>query len=77
MFYTNILFIKAHEDLGNPYRNHSYDREVRHAYCKKCHTRIGEQVKYEIQTEFSFGCEKDNYTHCPYCGHKFKKGKSK
>ena len=77
MYYVEKEFIKAHQNVNIPYYNHSYDREVRDVFCKKCKARIGEQAKYEIQDEYYFHSEKDHYTHCPYCGHKFKKGKQK
>ena len=73
LYYGEKEFIKAHQNLANPFYNHSYDREVRYALCQKCKAQIGIQSKYVMQTEFNFGCDKDNYKYCPYCGHKFKK----
>ena len=75
MFYGNEIFIKAHQDIRAEYYNHSYDRYVRDAFCSKCKKTIGEQVKYpDFHKEFVFDNAKENlYTHCPYCGHKFKK----
>ena len=74
MIYGSERFIRAHQDIGNRYYNHSYDRYVRDALCSGCGKVIGEQDKYpDFGTDFRFDNEKDNYTHCPYCGHKFKK----
>lgn len=74
MFYTNERFIKAHQDISRPYYNHSYDRYVRDVLCVACGRTIGEQSKYpDFSKEFYFESEKDKYTNCPYCGHKFKK----
>ena len=73
MIYGNKRLIYAHQDVSRPYYNHSYDRDVRDALCSECGKVIGEQVKYpDFEKDFSFGDEKDKYTHCPYCGHKFK-----
>ena len=76
MFYGRTQFIKAHQDVSNPYYNYSYDREVRDTFCTQCYDFIGKQVKYKfLGQDFAFeDDEKNNYTHCPYCGHKFKKG---
>ena len=74
MIYGSEKFIKAHQDVRNSYYNHSYDRCVRDALCSECGKVIGEQNKYpDFAEEFFFGNEKDNYTHCPFCGHKFKR----
>ena len=71
MIYGSERFIKAHQGIGNRYYNHSYDRYVRDALCSGCGKVIGEQVKYpDFWKDFHFDNEKDNYTHCPYCGHK-------
>ena len=62
-------FIKAHQDVTRDYYNYSYDRVVKDAICNKCGMVIGEQVKYEIESEFSFDKdEKNNWKFCPYCG---------
>lgn len=75
MVYGSESFIKAHQDVRCSYYNHSYDRYVRSALCSGCGKVIGAQVKYpDLEHDFRFGNEKDNYTHCPYCGHEFKKG---
>lgn len=74
MFYGSEKFIKAHQDTRVHYYNHSYDRYVRDALCSECGKIIGEQNKYpDFDTDFYFVDEKNDYTHCPYCGHKFKK----
>ena len=74
MIYSNERFIKAHQDIRNPYYNHSYDRYVRYAFCFECVKTIGEQKMYpDVDTDFHFCDERDNYTHCPYCGHEFQK----
>lgn len=73
MIYSNKRLIYAHQDKKIPYYNHSYDRDVRDALCSACGKAIGEQVRYtDFEQDFHFGDEKDKYTHCPYCGHKFK-----
>jgi DNA-directed RNA polymerase subunit RPC12/RpoP len=73
MFYSSKTFIRAHQDITKPYYNHSYDRYVRDAICSSCGKVIGGQVKYtDWKGDFRFDDEKDKYTHCPYCGHKFK-----
>ena len=73
MFYSNPYFIKAHQNRSIRYYNNGYDREVRDAICSNCGAVIGEQQKYEIENQFHFiENEKENYTHCPYCGHEFK-----
>ena len=72
MFYGSEKFIKAHQDVRNSYYNHSYDRKIRDAICSSCGKIIGEQDNYiDFKLGFRFGNEKDDYTHCPYCGHKF------
>ena len=74
MFYGSERFIKAHQNVSIPYYNHYYDRKVRSVICSGCGEIIGEQNKYtDFKDGFRFGDEKDNYTHCPYCGHKFNK----
>lgn len=74
MFYGNKRIIYAHQDRNIPYYNHSYDRDVRDAFCSECKKVIGEQVRYpDFSMEFRFENEKDKYLHCPYCGHKFYK----
>ena len=75
MIYSNERFIKAHQDRQSPYYNHSYDRKVRDALCSKCGKIIGEQYNYvdfDKKFEFHEQPEKNDYMHCPYCGHKFK-----
>lgn len=76
MFYGKTRFIKAHQNRSISYYNHYYDREVRDAICSNCGVIIGEQVKYDMDKKFHFDDtkEKDNYSYCPYCGHKFNKG---
>lgn len=72
MVYGNKRLIYAHQNIMIPYYNHSYDRDVRDALCSRCGKVIGEQVRYpDFEKDFRFGDEKDKYTHCPYCGHKF------
>lgn len=75
LFYSRERFIKAHQDVTNPYYNHSYGRYVRDAICSNCGKVIGEQVKYDIEKTFSFA-ERDfrDYKHCPYCGEAFTRG---
>lgn len=69
MFYSSERFYK---DV----RNH-YDRYERDAICSSCGTIIGEQVKYDMWADsgFIFNDEKDSYSYCPYCGHKFNKSR--
>lgn len=72
MIYGSKRFIEAHQNRGNPYYNYSYDRYVRDALCSRCGKIIGEQEMFPaFKGDFRFGNEKDNYTHCPYCGHEF------
>ena len=73
MFYSRVKTIKAHQDRSVPYYNHSYDREVRDALCSNCGVVIGEQVKYpDFDKDFHFDSkEKDSFSFCPHCGHKF------
>ena len=76
MYYGSERFIKAHQDISNPYYNYSYDRYVRDAFCGACGKLIGEQEGYpdfDNFTRFYFFNEKDNYMHCPYCGNRFEK----
>jgi DNA-directed RNA polymerase subunit RPC12/RpoP len=72
MYYGRERFIRAHQDIKDPYYNHSYARHVRDVLCGACGKIIGEQVKYEIEKQFHFeNKEKDDYRFCPYCGHRF------
>ena len=72
MIYSKLELIRAHQDIRNPYYNHSYDRYIKKAHCSGCGRTIGEQYRYpDFDKDFSFGNEKDGYSHCPYCGHKF------
>lgn len=67
--FANEKFIPAHHDITKEYYNHSYDRKVRDAFCSECETVIGEQVKYEMDEEFSFVDRKYNdFRYCPNCG---------
>lgn len=76
MIYGTKRFIRAHQDVTQRYYNYSYDRYVRDAICSSCGTVIGEQECFpDFWEEFRFENEKDKYTHCPYCGHEFKKEK--
>jgi DNA-directed RNA polymerase subunit RPC12/RpoP len=72
LVYSKERFIKAHEDVGNPYYNHSYSRYVRDVICT-CGETIGEQDNYpDFNKGFSFdSSEKNKYNFCPYCGLKF------
>ena len=67
--------IYGKEKIGTKTIACSYDRKEREASCSKCKKVIGEQVRYLgfDEEKFHFGNEKENYTRCPYCGHKFKK----
>lgn len=70
LIYSDKHFIKAHQDIRNPYYNHSYDRYVRDAMCSKCGHKIGEQVTYSKGEEGFAFVEKaaQHYSYCPYCG---------
>jgi hypothetical protein len=70
--YSKEIFIKAHEDMRNPYKNHHYDRYVRDIICGSCGEILGEQVKYVgLDEEFSFEeTEKNKWKFCPCCGEK-------
>ena len=68
MFYSSERFFR--DD-----RNH-YDRYERDALCSSCGAVIGRQVRYNMkQNPFFDTNEKNNYVHCPYCGHKFNKSR--
>jgi predicted amidohydrolase len=72
LVYSKETFIRAHEDRGDSYKNHSYNRYVRDAICNKCGEIIGEQVKYsDFDKEFYFEDEdKRVWKYCPICAEK-------
>ena len=74
--YSKETFIKAHENISIPYKNHSYDRYVRDVICCSCGHSIGEQNKYPVwDKEFSFeDKDKANWEYCPYCGNELTSG---
>lgn len=74
LVYLPETFIKAHENVSIPYKNHSYDRYVRFCICGSCGSQVGEQVKYpNFEKEFSFADkEKGDWIFCPICGNKLK-----
>lgn len=74
LIYSSEHFIKAHEDVNIPYKNHSYNRYVRECFCSHCNTVIGEQVKYpDFNQEYHFEDNKlKAWKFCPVCGYELR-----
>lgn len=75
LVYSSERFIRAHEDVRDSHKNHSYDRYVKDAICGSCGTLIGEQAKYPTwDKEFSFvEKERNQWICCPFCGQSVRK----
>ena len=74
MIYGKEEFLRAPQNRTDPYVEHPYDKFVRDAICSKCNNVIGQQYKhpsFKNYFDFHYDSEKNKYSYCPYCGHKF------